>query len=123
MFRNTVSSPVRMGLILFCRCMERSNDSDLPRMAPPASTRISTRLKCVQEHSSPVNMCWTAPHTRIASRHHRDWTNLTAADWARVSQGTRRVRGGSAELSPPGTEAASIGPRRRSSRVYIVDIV
>ena len=25
-------------------------------MTPPSSTRISARMKCVQEHSSPVNM-------------------------------------------------------------------
>ena len=27
------------------------------RMAPPTSTRISARLKCVQQHSSRVNIC------------------------------------------------------------------
>ena len=26
------------------------------RMAPPTSTRISARMKCVQGHSSPVNV-------------------------------------------------------------------
>ena len=27
------------------------------RMAPPDSTRLSSRIKCVQEHSSPANVC------------------------------------------------------------------
>ena len=31
-------------------------DAIPPAPAVPASTRISARLKCVQEHSSPVNV-------------------------------------------------------------------
>ena len=68
-------------------------------MAPPASTRISARLKCVQEHSSPVNLAPQARRGRADDdRHRRQAPRLAARiadarDAVRPWGGWRSVHG------------------------------
>ena len=43
------------ALFILAETLVRNGTSGAGRMAPPASTRSSARMKCVQEHSSAVN--------------------------------------------------------------------